>query len=190
MTPAAAIEVAWVLWLVSWTVAAVWSQRTTKRPALGREWLYRAVTLAGAVLLFESSRRIGGFRLWWASEAVQWALVLVALAGFAFTWWARLHLGALWSSSVTRKADHRVVDTGPYAIVRHPIYTGILVAVFASAAMIATPDAFAGALAMTAGFWIKARLEESFLSEELGEDAYQSYRRRVPMLLPFGPPSR
>jgi protein-S-isoprenylcysteine O-methyltransferase Ste14 len=189
LTPGRAIEIAWVLWLASWTVAAVWSERVTQRPPLGQEWRYRVVTLAGAILLVASSRRFDGYRLWSLGEGLQWLLVLVALAGFAFMWWARLYLGSLWSSSVTRKADHRVVDTGPYAIVRHPIYTGIIAAIFATAFLIGTPAALVGAILMSFGFWIKARLEESFLGEQLDQGAYQSYRRRVPMLLPFGPRS-
>jgi protein-S-isoprenylcysteine O-methyltransferase Ste14 len=88
---------------------------------------------------------------------------------------------------VTRKADHRIVDTGPYGIVRHPIYTGIILSVFATAAFKGTGVAFLGAAIMTVGFWIKARLEERFLRQELGAETYDSYRRRVPMLVPFGP---
>ena len=109
------------------------------------------------------------------------------MVGLVFTWWARIHLGRLWSSSVTKKADHRIVDTGPYAIVRHPIYTGVLVAIYATAAMKGAPLSLVGAIVMTWGFATKARLEERFLREQLGAQAYDSYRRRVPMLLPFGP---
>lgn len=54
--------------------------------------------------------------------------IAVMIAGFAFCWWARIHLGRLWSMRVTKKEGHHVVDTGPYGVVRHPIYTGILVA--------------------------------------------------------------
>jgi protein-S-isoprenylcysteine O-methyltransferase Ste14 len=116
-------------------------------------------------------------------------LVAAAVSGFGFAWWARLYLGRLWSSSVTKKANHHVVDTGPYAIVRHPIYTGLIAACFATALLKGTPAGIVGAILMTLGFSIKARLEERFLREQLGPDAYDSYRRRVPMLLPFGPKS-
>jgi protein-S-isoprenylcysteine O-methyltransferase Ste14 len=88
---------------------------------------------------------------------------------------------------VTVKADHRVVDSGPYRIVRHPIYTGILLAVYATAALKGTVLGLVSAAIITLGIWMKARLEEGFLRGELGADAYDAYRRRVPMLLPFGP---
>jgi hypothetical protein len=58
----------------------------------------------------------GGF-----GESIQWKLFGAVVPGFAFCWWARLYLGRLWSSSVTRKAEHNVVDTGPFALVRHPL---------------------------------------------------------------------
>ena len=90
-----------------------------------------------------------------------------------------------WSSSVTRKEGHHVVDTGPYALVRHPIYTGVLVAAAATAIEQGTAASLAGMGLITLGYWIKARLEESFLRAELGTDAYDAYARRTGMLLPF-----
>jgi len=55
-------------------------------------------------------------------------------AGVAVAWWARLHLGRMWSARITLKADHKVVDSGPYALVRHPIYSGLLLSLMATAA--------------------------------------------------------
>jgi protein-S-isoprenylcysteine O-methyltransferase Ste14 len=114
-------------------------------------------------------------------------MVLLCLIGFGFAWWARLHLGQLWSAFVTRKSDHHIIDTGPYRIVRHPIYTGIILAAMALAVVKGTVLAIAGALLVMLGFWVKARLEEGFLRQQLGAEAYDSYRRRVPMLVPLGP---
>ncbi|HSQ32549.1 MAG TPA: isoprenylcysteine carboxylmethyltransferase family protein [Gemmatimonadaceae bacterium] len=122
-----------------------------------------------------------------ADAWLAWTLVGVAALGFAFTWWARVHLGRLWSSTVSRKADHHVVSTGPYAIVRHPIYTGILLAMLATALLRGTAAAFVGVAWLIVGFNLKARLEESFLRSELGEETYGAYASRVPMLIPFAP---
>lgn len=189
MTPEIAVLAIWSLWLVSWIVAARWSDSAAKRPSFGDELPYRAATVAGALLLFLGSGRLpySDPRLWFLDEGAVWLLVAVAALGLLFTWWARLYLGRLWSSSVTQKTVHRVVDTGPYAIVRHPIYTGLIAAVFATAAMNGAVVGLAGAALMTVGFWLKARLEERFLRQQLGAGAYDSYRRRVPMLIPFGP---
>src|SRR5262249_43201907 len=125
--------------------------------------------------------------LWTLPDAAGWGMAAVTLAGFLFAWWARIHLGALWSGSVTRKEDHRIVDTGPYGLVRHPIYTGLLAAAFAMAVVKATPIGFAGAVLMTLGYWLKAKVEEGFLRSELGAEGYDAYRKRVPMLIPFSP---
>jgi protein-S-isoprenylcysteine O-methyltransferase Ste14 len=107
------------------------------------------------------------------------------VAGFAFAWWARIYLGTLWSGQVTLKPDHHIVDTGPYALVRHPIYTGILTAVLATMAAKGTLPGVAGAAIILVGVWMKARIEERWLRQELGAEAYDGYARRVPMLVPF-----
>ena len=184
-----AISVLWVLWLVSWIVAARWADPAAKRPAASEQALYRIATIVGALALSVGDHFDGG-PLWRLGDSAgAWILVALAALGLAFTWSARLYLGRLWSSSVTRKADHHVVDTGPYAIVRHPIYTGIIVALYATALLKASLLGIAGVLLMTYGFWVKAKLEERFLSEQLGAEAYGAYRRSVPMLVPFGPRS-
>ena len=180
----------WVLWLVSWMVAASWSNATAARASLASEIFYRAPTLVGGVCLFFPGHVLGVTKLWDTPWVTSWCLVGLTAAGFAFCWWARLHLGRLWSSEITRKADHHIVDTGPYALVRHPIYTGIIIAAAAMAAQQATLLALAGMVLMVLGFWIKARLEERFLREQLGREAYDDYARRTGMLFPLAPIGR
>jgi protein-S-isoprenylcysteine O-methyltransferase Ste14 len=114
-------------------------------------------------------------------------MVALAAVGFLFCWWARLHLGRLWSGFITRKEGHHIVDTGPYALVRHPIYTGVLTAAIATTAIKGSVHAFIGLGMLIIAYQLKARLEERCLSEELGSETYGAYRRRVPMLVPFGP---
>jgi protein-S-isoprenylcysteine O-methyltransferase Ste14 len=189
VTPQLAINYLWFFWAVTWFAAAFWSDRSAKRPGLASEVLYRVVTVAGAVLLFAIPIRSydSPTILWSLDRSANWILFGFAAAGFLFCWWARIALGRLWSGWVSRKEGHHIVDSGPYAIVRHPIYTGIILAVFATAFIKGTVFALLGAVVMTLGFWIKARLEERFLRSELGPESYDDYRRRVPMLLPFGP---
>jgi protein-S-isoprenylcysteine O-methyltransferase Ste14 len=178
----------WLAFTVSWIAAMPWSSAVNKRLGLSRELAYRAVLLIGGVIFFIPAHGYEGpLRLWWLPFQWLWPTIGAIVLGFAFAWWARIWLGSLWSGTVTTKADHRVVDTGPYRIVRHPIYTGILLAVYATAALKGTVLGIAGAAIITLGLWMKARLEEGWLRQELGADAYDSYRRRVPMLLPFGP---
>ena len=177
----------WLVWWASWLAAAVWSDRAVKRPAIRHQIIYRVLAGLGTVLLFGVYRHDlrAEMVLWLPPVALAWAMAAVVFAGLVFTWWARIHLGRLWSSSVTQKADHYEVDTGPYAIVRHPIYTGIIVASVATAAMRGTALAWLGACVMTTGWVIKARLEEGFLREQIGAETYGEYARRVPMLAPL-----
>ncbi len=184
--PNATIDLIWILWLASWVAASFWSGRTQGRVGGLETWTYRAVMIAGGILLVPWTERTLEQRpLWDVGHVGGYAIALVMLAGLAFVWWARIHLGRLWSSAITRKEDHRIVDTGPYALVRHPIYTGLIVALLATAAVDATVTALVGAALVIFGIWLKARSEEYFLMIELGSDAYNSYCRRVPMLVPF-----
>jgi len=183
--PRVLFAVIWIGWIVSWLVAAFWSNRTEKLAVTWDTLLYRVAIVAGAVLMTPwATRRLAAPLLWNVGYAGAYALAAVTLAGILFAWWARIHIGRLWSGSITRKEGHRVVDTGPYALVRHPIYTGLIAALVASALAQATAVALAGAALLTFGFWLKARAEERFLTAELGADAYGAYRRRVPMLVP------
>jgi protein-S-isoprenylcysteine O-methyltransferase Ste14 len=187
MAPALAVIILWAGFALSWAAAAPWSSPVEKRIGLGREAAYRfCLVVGGLIFLVPAHGYEGPLRLWYLPYVSVWPAVGLIAIGIAFSWWARIRLGSLWSGQVTRKADHRVVNTGPYAIVRHPIYTGILIAIYATAALKGTVLGLAGAVLITIGLWMKARLEEGFLSEELGTD-YDSYRQRVPMLLPFGP---
>jgi protein-S-isoprenylcysteine O-methyltransferase Ste14 len=175
---------AWAVWAFSWFVAALWSGRTQARPMFGSQMLYRVITIAGAVMLFN----IRGWErdpLWRLSDLGEQAMLGLAVFGFLFCWWARLYLGRLWSGSVTRKEGHHIVDTGPYRLVRHPIYTGITIAALATAIDRGTVVSFVGFALMVLGFLIKARLEETFLRSELGAEAYDAYAKRTGMLLPF-----
>jgi protein-S-isoprenylcysteine O-methyltransferase Ste14 len=121
--------------------------------------------------------------LWTVGPALGWAMVALTAAGIALAWWARIHLGKLWSGGVERMADHRVVDTGPYALVRHPIYTGLIAGAVALAVLQAKPWALAGAALFSLGFVLKAKVEERFLEREIG--GYEAYRRRVSMIVPL-----
>ena len=186
--PSETVELIWIGWLISWVAASFWSSPMQKRVAKLETWTYRAAIIAGGILLMPwTAWMLAEKRIWDVDYNGAYALAGVMLAGLLLTWWARLHLGRLWSSAISRKQDHSVVDTGPYAFVRHPIYTGLIAALLATAAAEATVTALLGAALIVFGLWLKARSEECFLTAELGPEAYGSYCRRVPMLVPFLP---
>lgn len=205
MAPKYVVVFVWFAWIVSWMLAANASPSSPVVKAAGwrREWPYRVIMILGFVLMYvslgQSSSPVPlaplraailsfGFAEWWdLPQLALWGAALLAIAGFSFAWWARLHLGRLWSSGVTRKQDHTLIDSGPYAWVRHPIYTGLLMGTVALLAISGRTFGVIGFVMVVIGIVLKARLEEQFLREELGAEAYGAYAKRVPMLVPGSP---
>jgi protein-S-isoprenylcysteine O-methyltransferase Ste14 len=115
-------------------------------------------------------------------EAVGLAL---DLAGVAFAIWARLLLGRNWSGMVLQvKAGHQLVQTGPYAIVRHPIYTGLLAAILGTALTRGTLAAYLAFAAGVAALLIRVFVEEGLMRGEFGA-VHEAWRRRTKKLIPF-----
>lgn len=185
MTPSAAIVALWLVWLVTWVLAAGWSARVASHHDLGAESPSRVLTLAALIMFIASGWPVPAAHLWTTPTPIGWACFALALIGLIFTWAARLHLGPLWSNTSAPTEDHRIVDTGPYAIVRHPVYAGLLLAALATAAERGRLEAVAGALTLIAAVSLRAKLEERFLRRDLSDEAYAAYRARVPMLIPL-----
>src|ERR1700733_9851716 len=144
--PMQLLALIWIAWLVSWVVGSFFSGRTEKRGMSGASWAFHLPIIVGAVLMTPWTEQILGERpLWNLGNGGIYLLEVLTVAGTLFTWWARIHLGRFWSNSITRKEGHRVIDTGPYRLVRHPIYTGLIAASFLLAIELGTPAAFAGA---------------------------------------------
>jgi protein-S-isoprenylcysteine O-methyltransferase Ste14 len=181
--PRAWIGIVWLLWLISWILAAFWRDRATARPPRQQELPYRLLNLLGILLMVILPRHAP---LWRLPPVLGFVCLALQIGGVAFAWWARIHLGRLWSASVTGKSGHRIIDTGPYALVRHPIYTGLLLAVIVTAIAMGYLRGLIGAAVIVYAIVLKARLEERFLRDQLGLAAYDDYAARVPMLVPFG----
>jgi protein-S-isoprenylcysteine O-methyltransferase Ste14 len=97
--------------------------------------------------------------------------------------WARFHLGQYWSARVTIKKDHQLIRTGPYARLRHPIYSGLDLAVLGSALALDRWRCLAGDCLIVLGYWIKARKEEAMLSAQFAA-GFQEHCRLTGFLLP------
>ena len=187
MMPEQVTYALWGGWVVSWVGAMLWSSRTEKRDGIGAELIFRLFGY-GSILLLAFPPSVHFFaqvQLWDLGDTLKWISAALTAAGLLFTWWARIHLGRLWSDWVAKKTEHRVIDSGPYSLVRHPIYSGLILAVFATAIEKGTSLALLGTAIMAFAFYSKARREERFLSAELGEGAYDAYARKTAMLVPF-----
>jgi protein-S-isoprenylcysteine O-methyltransferase Ste14 len=182
LTPYLAGALLWGAFLVSWYAAMAWTARAVARTSIlsrARDYLFYVI---GFALLFTPRARAPG--LWENPALIAYGLLGLEIAGFAFAWWARIHLGRLWSGMITLREGHRVIESGPYGLVRHPIYTGFLAAAWAFALLVASPAALLGAAVLTAQMAWKAAREEAFLRQELGRTQYDAYAARTPMLVP------
>jgi protein-S-isoprenylcysteine O-methyltransferase Ste14 len=110
--------------------------------------------------------------------------ILITLCGAGFAIWARIHLGKNWSGQPAIRVNQKIVRTGPYSIVRHPIYTGLLIGVAGAAIATGSITALSVLAIIFVVFILKSRMEEKFLREEFGEE-YEQYRREVKGLIPF-----
>jgi protein-S-isoprenylcysteine O-methyltransferase Ste14 len=124
----------WTVFVIVWLVAAFRTKRAQERMDFGSRLVYSIPVLVGCYLLFSDSfsgwlqERVIPKNVWLESLAI-----LLTTAGIGFAIWARFYLGENWSSAVTIKVDHQLIRTGPYAWVRHPIYSGILVGMIGTA---------------------------------------------------------
>ncbi|MBC9882102.1 isoprenylcysteine carboxylmethyltransferase family protein [Bradyrhizobium sp. INPA01-394B] len=184
--PTELLALIWLAFLASWVGASFWQGRTKKQVMTLESQRYRLPILVGGILYTPFIAEVMGWKPLWVlgNTGITIAAVL-SVAGIAFAWWGRLHLGKFWSNTITHKEDHRVIDTGPYGIVRHPIYTGLIFGMLVTGVAIGLVTTILGAILISLGMWQKGRMEEVFLSKELGEDAYGAYCRRVPMIIPF-----
>lgn len=185
MNPTHAIAALWLIWMVSWILVSGWSARVASHHDLGAESPSRVLTLAAIVMILTSYWPVSFAILWTAPRELGWVMFALAGTGLLFAWAARLHLGPLWSSTSAPTESHKIVDTGPYGIVRHPVYAGLLLAAIATAIERGRVEAVAGVLVLIAAISLRAKLEERFLRRDLGNEAYGAYRARVPMLIPF-----
>lgn len=182
--------VAWLVFIASWWIAALWVGKATIKGSARDRGFYMAGFVIGFTALFSLNFVPGrgpNAPLWQGPAAALWLLFGAELVGFAFGWWARLHLGRLWSGMMTLREGHRVVDTGPYALVRHPIYTAFIGSAWAYALLVGRPSALFGAVILTGVMAVKAGAEETFLRRALGAADYDAYAAGVPMLVPFWP---
>jgi protein-S-isoprenylcysteine O-methyltransferase Ste14 len=178
------IDVCWAVWALYWLAMAFATKRTIERGGfLG----YRAVSLAlafGSLAILRVAGVAVHQRVWQETAALGVVCDVLVLAGVAFTVWARITLGRNWSAEVTFKEDHELIESGPYALVRHPIYTGLLAMALGTAAFYGRPLGFSLLLAVCGGLWWKARAEERIMSAHFPA-AYAEYRKRVRAIIPF-----
>jgi protein-S-isoprenylcysteine O-methyltransferase Ste14 len=188
MTPQTAltfIEYSWVTLGLVWLAGLAFTKRTVRAQPTSQRIFHLAAILLGFLLLAGSHLRGG----WLGSQflspipAVEDIGVAITVAGCLFAIWARITLGSNWSGRATVKAKHELIVKGPYAIARHPIYTGILTGAVGTGLAVAEWRCFLGFALMALMFAAKIGQEEKLMMETFPA-AYPQYRQRVKALIP------
>lgn len=180
--PLALSALLWVLFSMYWSIAAKNSSRATRSETRGSRRVHEILLNVGLLLLFIP---VPGMTQRFAplSPIVTAAGLAVQIACGALGIWARKHLGAHWSGEITIKVDHQLIRTGPYRLIRHPIYTAML-GMFAGTAIVSgQTHALLGLALGVIAYWRKIRMEEENLNDAFG-DAYHDYRRETWALVP------
>jgi len=176
----------WVVFGVYWLVAA--SRRKPEQTS--ESPVYRLLRLVILVVVFTLlfarwTARVGrlGSSFLPHRPVLGYIGFTLALAGIALAMWARIHLGEFWSDKVVLKVDHQLIRTGPYAHLRHPIYSGVLLGVAATALVVGEWRGVIAFLILLVNYWIKARREDQMLAERFRE-SFAEHEKHAGFLLP------
>jgi protein-S-isoprenylcysteine O-methyltransferase Ste14 len=185
LTPASIVWGLWILFAAYWTLAALRLKRTKRRETVAQRLGYLLPLIAAFFFFSQPITERGWLAAYLLPESasIEWGAAAVVAVGIAICFWARWHLGANWSGTVTLKEGHELIRTGPYRTIRHPIYTGILLAMLGTALQIGQVRAFIAVLFAFSSFYFKARREESFLTQEFG-DRFAEHSKHTGMFLP------
>jgi protein-S-isoprenylcysteine O-methyltransferase Ste14 len=174
----------WLCFLGVWLTGWLYNLRCA--PKIERRRL-SPVVLLGAVLAWGISASIPE-PVWDVmtvnAVAVRQAGVLLLIVGTALAVWGRVALGTMWTGAPAQRARHKLCTAGPFAIVRHPIYLGVLAMLAGTAAVYGFGSWTGPVVAAAIGLGLKIRVEERLMLETFGRE-YEAYRRRVRGLLPL-----
>lgn len=182
-----AVYLIWGVFFACWMVSALFSKAKMERKEPTAYRLLYLAFLGLAIVLIVSDPTVFGplLRHFLPDGTTTHIIGLVILVfGLGFAVWARIHLGRYWSARIALAQDHQLIQTGPYRLVRNPIYFGALVAVIGTAVVIGEIRAIIAFLLALAAFLLKIRQEEKLLRERFGLE-YIEYQRKVKSLIPF-----
>jgi len=180
------IRVCWIIFILVWLLGAVSTKRTIYRESSAERARYWLVLVIGYFLVVKSSSLPPPFD-WLVvlrTTPSAWVGAFLCVSGLVFAIWARVILGRNWSGVITLKEEHELIERGPYRVVRHPIYTGIL-AMFAGTAIASGYfGGFLGLCLVSVSFWLKLKREEDLMLKHF-PGKYAIYQRRVKRIIPF-----
>jgi protein-S-isoprenylcysteine O-methyltransferase Ste14 len=160
----------WIAFLLYWMFSALKRKEAKRKESLPERMRHVLPMAAAYILMFSESAhyRALGARFVPPSELVGILGAILTIAGIGLAIWARWHLGTNWSATISIRADHELIHTGPYRTIRHPIYTGMLLAFAGTAVALGEVRGLIAFGIVLAAFYFKARKEESYLTQEFG----------------------
>ena len=173
----------WILLFIIWLPGYFTGKRTVARPNRVRRIVAMIFIVAGFYCLF-SSQTATNIQLTPQVPALGIAGLIIDLIFVIFAIWARLVIGRNWSNAIALKEEHELVQRGPYSIVRHPIYTGMVFATFGVALTLGSLLAYSGVALLLIGILIRIRDEETLMAKQFPEE-HTAYRARTKKLAPF-----
>jgi protein-S-isoprenylcysteine O-methyltransferase Ste14 len=185
VTPKELIFASWLLFAAYWLFAALAAKPPAKKETSGERFTHIGLMTIGFFMFYGDGFRLGLLNRRFLPDElwIAWAGAALTLLGVFFAIWARFTIGREWSSGVQIKQDHQLIRNGPYARIRHPIYTGMLLALCGTAITMGEYRAIVGVALFLFGFIRKAKKEELFLGGEFGA-AFDEHRRRTGFFLP------
>ena len=180
------ITICWGIIFVVWVLAAIFTKRTVYHESAVRRLRYLIPIVIGWFLLFRGRRLPSPFNtpLIPQTDTILVVSSILCVCGLAICLWARAVLGRNWSGTVTLKENHELIVRGPYRLVRHPIYTGLLAMMLATAIQQGHIAGMIGLVVVFVSFWIKSSYEEELMVNQF-PDQYPVYRDRVKRVIPF-----
>lgn len=175
----------WTAFLVVWLIWAFKTKQTQVREGVSSRLSYTILTVAAFYLMFAGDvpREYLRARLFQPNLWTNALGIAITAAGIAFAVWARVYLGGNWSSSVTVKVGHELVRSGPYRFVRHPIYTGMILALCGTAVVRHQVRGIIAVVLAYIGFKIKSKIEERTMTNTFGAQ-YDEYSRTTGAIVP------
>jgi len=179
------IAACWAVFIIVWAYSAVGAKRNKSVGAYARGFIFRVLALIIVIVVLHFFVPLDTLRSISTTDTLWRGILGVALCaiGIAFAVWARVYLGRNWGMPMSVKESPELVVTGPYAYVRHPIYTGVILGMLGSA-LVAGWIWLIVALVAAAYFIWSATHEEKQM-EQTFPDAYPAYKKRTKMLIPF-----
>ena len=179
------IQVPWIVFLIYWIISAIKTRATREQESLGSRLAILLIEIVGYLLIFHRSLGIGFLGRRFVPHSLIGAIlgVVCTWAGIALAIWARYHLAENWSARVTIKEGHELIRTGPYSRLRHPIYSGLILATVGTVLVIGQWRCVVGLCLVLAGYYFKARKEEAMLGQQFG-DAFLEHKKHTGFLIP------